>query len=160
MNHVEYFALKCGFSVERIQADYGYDLHIYCYDDNGEFENGVIYLQLKSTDNIGKCRRTDGYSYSFENEHLEIWTNEPMPVIIVLFDAANEIAYWTYLQAFVRKTGIRTKSGKKTFTIRFSENNVVGTEDVRKWKKYKDRILSQSKGHITHDDSADKIQPA
>ena len=46
VNHVEYFALKCGFSVERIQADYGYDLQIYCYDDNGEFENGIFATEI------------------------------------------------------------------------------------------------------------------
>ena len=27
-NHVEYFALECGFSIERIEADYGYDIEI------------------------------------------------------------------------------------------------------------------------------------
>jgi len=152
VNHVEYFALKCGFSVERIEADYGYDLQIYCYDDNGEFENGVIYLQLKSTDNIAKYRRTSGYSYSFESEHLEIWINEPMPVIIVLFDAVNEKGYWVYLQSFIKNTGISTDAGQRVFTIRFSENNIVDIEAIRKWKEYKDRILSQLEGHISHDD--------
>lgn len=152
VNHVEYAALKCGFSIERIEADYGYDLQIYCYDNNGEFENGVIYLQLKSTDNIERYRRANGYSYSFEREHLKIWINEPMPVIIVLFDAVNEEAYWVYLQSFIKKTGIPTDSGKKTFTIHFSKNNVVDTEAVRKWQEYKNRILSQSKGYISHDD--------
>ena len=118
------------------------------------------YLQLKSTDNIGKYRRSEGYSYPFEIEYLEIWINEPMPVILILFDAINERAYWTYLQAYVRKTRFPTNTGKKSFTVRFGEDNVVSTEAVCKWKKYKDRILSQSKGNITHDDSADKLQPA
>jgi len=85
--------LKCGFSVQRIETDYGYDLQIYCYNENGQFENGVIYLQLKSTDNINKYKKKEGFSYPFEKSHPDIWINEPMPVIIVLFDALNEKAY-------------------------------------------------------------------
>ncbi len=151
VNHTEYFVLKCGFSAERIEADYGYDLQIYCYDENGEFENGIIYLQLKATDNIEKYRRKQGFSYSFESDHLNIWINEPMPVIIVLFDAVREKAYWVYLQSFIESENISADSERKSFTVRFDENNIVGIEAVRKWKKYKDRILSQLKGHISHD---------
>lgn len=44
LNHVEYFILQCGFSVERIGTDYGYDLQMYTYDDHGEVENGTVYL--------------------------------------------------------------------------------------------------------------------
>jgi len=28
-NHLEYFVLLCGFSIEHIEKDYGYDLEIY-----------------------------------------------------------------------------------------------------------------------------------
>jgi len=151
INHVEYHALKCGFSVERIEADYGYDLQIYCYNDNGEFENGVIYLQLKSTDNIDRYKRKQGFSYSFEISHLNIWINEPMPVIIVLFDAANEKAYWVYLQTVIKDTDISKNSGQKYLTIFFPENNIVNNGSVRKWKMYKDRILNQVEGCISHE---------
>jgi hypothetical protein len=151
VNHAEYFVLKCRFSAERIESDYGYYLQIYCYDENGAFENGIIYLQLKATDTIEKYRKKDGFSYAFESGHMDIWINEPMPVILVLFDAAEEKAYWVYLQAFAESENISECSGRKYFTVRFDENNVVGTEAVRKWKTYKDRILSQLEGYISHD---------
>jgi len=151
VNHIEYFALKCGFSAERIEADYGYDLQIYCYDENGEFENGIIYLQLKATDTINNYQRKKGFSYSFESSHLNIWINEPMPVIIVLFDAISEKAYWVYLQAFIEKENVSSDSPRKYLTIHFDENDIVDAEAVRKWKKYKNRILSQLEGHISHD---------
>lgn len=35
-----------GYSVERVEYDYGFDLIIFTYDVNNEIENGQIYLQL------------------------------------------------------------------------------------------------------------------
>ncbi len=150
VNHVEYFALKCGFSVERIESDYGYDLQIYSYDENGEFENGLIYLQLKATDNIGRYTRQAGYSYPLEKEHLEIWINEPMPVIIVLYDAVNEKAYWIYLQAYFEKERMNLNSDQNTFSLYLGKDNVISIEAIKKWKTYKDDILSQLDGKVKH----------
>jgi len=52
VNYVERYILSCGYSVERVQKDYGYDLLIFTYDDRGEIENGQIYVQLKATDSL------------------------------------------------------------------------------------------------------------
>jgi hypothetical protein len=50
VNFVERQALLTGFSVERIVHDYGMDLVLYTYSDQGEVEPGEIYLQLKATE--------------------------------------------------------------------------------------------------------------
>jgi len=42
VNHVERYVLLCGYSVERVEYDYGFDLVIFTYDANGEIENGQI----------------------------------------------------------------------------------------------------------------------
>ncbi len=44
--------LLCGHTVERIRADYGYDLFLLNYNTNGEIESGDLLLQLKATDSI------------------------------------------------------------------------------------------------------------
>ena len=150
-NHVEYFALKCGFSIERIEADYGYDIEIYTYDENGEFENGLVYLQLKSTDEIGRYEREWGFSYSLEKAHLEIWLNEPMPVILVLFDAQNEVAYWVYLQAYFEQSSISLDSIKQeTFTVHLEKTTIVNIQAIKKWREYKGNVLSQLEGRIKY----------
>ena len=38
INHVERQVLRCGFSADRVQYDYGYDLTMATYSDSGEFE--------------------------------------------------------------------------------------------------------------------------
>jgi hypothetical protein len=152
VNHVEYFALKCGFSVERIkESDYGYDLQIYTYNENGEIENGAVYLQLKATDNIERYEREGNFSYSLERAHLEIWLNEPMPVLLMLFDVQNEVAYWVYLQAYFEQSGISLESiNQKTLTVHLDKKNIVDTDAIKKWREYKNNILSQLEGYIKH----------
>lgn len=52
VNHVERFILRCGWTAERTQHDYGIDLFMETFTDNGEVENGRILLQLKATDSL------------------------------------------------------------------------------------------------------------
>jgi hypothetical protein len=54
VNFVERYIFLCGYSVERIEYNYGYDLQIFTYDENGEIENGQIYVQLKATNSLIK----------------------------------------------------------------------------------------------------------
>lgn len=51
-NHIERIALLCGYSVERVRADYGNDLILFTYDEHGEPETGLIYIQAKATDKL------------------------------------------------------------------------------------------------------------
>jgi hypothetical protein len=51
-NFVERSALLAGYSVERIQHDYGIDLLLFTYNEAGEIENASISLQLKATDTL------------------------------------------------------------------------------------------------------------
>lgn len=40
VNYVERIVLRCGHTLERFWHDYGFDLLLYTYDNNGEYENG------------------------------------------------------------------------------------------------------------------------
>ncbi len=46
-NHVEKQALLCGFTVQRWVYDYGIDLVLSTYTDEGETEGGFIVIQIK-----------------------------------------------------------------------------------------------------------------
>lgn len=109
-----------------------------------------MYVQLKATDHIERYTREEGFSHALEKAHLDIWLGEPMPVIVVLFDAQNEVAYWVYLQAYFEQKDISLPSNQKTFTIYFDQNNLVSKDAVRKWQNYKSRVLAQINEGITH----------
>jgi hypothetical protein len=47
VNFVERQALLCGYSVERVRYDYGYDLLLFTYNTKGEIERGFIFCKLR-----------------------------------------------------------------------------------------------------------------
>jgi len=147
-NHIEYFALKAGFSIEKLEADYGYDVRLYTYNDDGEFENGTIYFQLKATDNIDQYRlKSGGFSFPIEKKHLEIWLKEIEPVILILFDAQEEKAYWLYLQLYFEQKNI-SLDAIQTDSFSVHLNEVVDVDAIRMWRNYKNSLFSQLYGHI------------
>jgi hypothetical protein len=150
VNHIEYFALECGFSIEKFNADYGYDLELYTYNQNGEIENSAIYIQLKATDNIEQYQLKSGiFSLPIEKKDLELWLNQILPVILVLFDAQKKKAYWVYLQSYFEQQSISVDA-IQTDTFSVHLENIVDADAIRKWREYKNTLLSHLKEGVKH----------
>ncbi len=152
VNYVERFVLLCGHTIEKFTSDYGYDLIICTYSDNGELENGNIYVQLKATENI---RLTDGgqsASFSLEKKDLVTWLSEPLPVILIVYDAVRDCAYWLYIQEyFENKKNFDIKKVKKYQNVSIPVKNRVSRRSVIKFVKFKKNILKQiDKNRIDH----------
>ncbi len=139
----------CGFSVERVEKDYGYDLILFTYDKNRELENGQIYVQAKATEKAKHLKRTSNISFTLEKSHLATWLSEPMPVILTLYDVSQDKAYWLYLQSFFEVTRPKIR-GEKRLSVHLSENNLVSIESVERWSYYKSLVLDQLDGVIKH----------
>jgi Domain of unknown function (DUF4365) len=86
-NYVERFILAEGHTAERRFDDYGYDLFVDSYDEDGYVENDVIRIQLKATDRLEKMRRGDSVGIDIDMRHYELWSYELMPVFLSLYDA-------------------------------------------------------------------------
>ena len=69
---MERFILAKGHTAERRSDDYGYDLFMDTYDEDGYMENGVIRIQLKATDRLEKMRRGDSVGDRHRDETLRI----------------------------------------------------------------------------------------
>lgn len=148
-NYVERYALLSGFSVERVEKDYGYDLVLFTYDGNGEIENGQVYIQVKATEKVKRLKRAPSISFPLEKAHLESWIHEPMPVILALYDVSGDKAYWLYIQAYFENNEPSIK-GKKTQSVRIDESNIIDTQSVGQWRNYKANVLGQLNGVIKH----------
>ena len=99
-NYVEKQAILCGFSMERFDNDYGYDIAIYTYNEFGEIENGQIFAQLKATDFIRYSKKENAVLFSLSKKDLSLWLYEPLPVLLIVYDAQEDIAYWLYLSKY------------------------------------------------------------
>jgi Domain of unknown function (DUF4365) len=101
INHVERQVLLCGFSVDRVQHDYGYDLSMSTYSENGEYEPGGVYIQVKATEHLPRIAGGKTISWRFSRRDLKLWLEEAYPVILVVYDGQNERAYWIHIQAYI-----------------------------------------------------------
>jgi hypothetical protein len=98
VNHVERHVLLCGHIVERRTRDYGIDLMMQTFDASGEVEPGLVLLQLKATDHLKVVSAGRLIAERLERRDLLAWLKEPMPVILVVYDAQADKAYWLHIQ--------------------------------------------------------------
>lgn len=152
MNHVERYVLLCGYSVERIAYDYGIDLVIFTYDANGEIENGQIYVQLKATDSLKFLQDQRTIPFLLQRSDLELWLKEPMPYILIVYDAQTDIAYWLYLQAYFKnQPGLDFSQAGQTVTVHLQKANIVDQAAIQKLAQFKKAILNQIQAMIQYD---------
>jgi hypothetical protein len=151
VNHVERQILLCGHTVERVRADYGFDLFMSNYADNGEIENGIVRLQLKASDMPRWTKDQQHLLLAISRSDLLLWVAEQMPVILVAYDALAEVAYWLYVQRhFEQSGGFNPFATGKTVLLRIPKMNVFDQEAVRKISVFRADIQSQQ-GAIRHD---------
>jgi hypothetical protein len=154
-NYVERFVLRCGYSVERIRHDYGVDLELFTYADNGEIENGHVQLQLKATDNLRILQDGSNLSLAVDFADIRLWMWEPMPVILVVYDASNDEAYWVYVQRELEgPEGSRLLSGtSKSVTFHISLANRIHEAAILEFRRFRDEVLRyvNRQGGIRHD---------
>ncbi|MCV6639096.1 DUF4365 domain-containing protein [Candidatus Albibeggiatoa sp. nov. NOAA] len=144
-HHLEYFILKQGFTFERVDNDYGYDVQIFFYDEQGFCENGQVLIQLKATDNIERYLRTNAVAYPVQTAHLRLWAGELYPVILVLYDAQHECAYWLYIQTYLQSLSElehKRLYTQKSLTIYFPLTNKLELSTLKTWQMYKNEILN------------------
>jgi hypothetical protein len=157
VNHVERQCLLCGFTCERIWRDYGLDLEVTTFTKKGEVEEGKILIQLKASDRLRLRPEQATFPFRIERSDLVYWLAQPMPVILIVYDARKNVGYWLYVQSYFRKrTDFNLFAAGKTVTVQVATTNVVDTAAVRKFARCRNRILEQSR-EVVHDE--DQIDP-
>lgn len=114
VNHVERVTLDAGHTVQRFDADYGYDLVLMTFDDDGFVENGLIFLQLKASEALTPVG--ENFVYDLDIRDYNTWRAERFPIILVLFDAGTRRAYWVHTQSAFRARP-DPKSNAKTVRV-------------------------------------------
>lgn len=153
VNHLERHVLLCGFTAERVTHDYGIDMMIHSYDANGEVEPDAIYVQLKATEHMRLWEDQRTIAFEVERSDLELWLIERMPVILILYDAVVEVAYWLYIQAyFADRTNFDLAQAGNTVTLHIPGANVVDQHAIRRFAGFKADVQRQMKGLVHRDE--------
>lgn len=141
VNHVERLILRCGWAAQRMSPDYGIDLYMETYGENGEVENDGVWFQLKATENI-KLTKRRMIPVRLEWRDLLYWLNEWRPGILVIYDASQDRAWWLHLQRALR--AIRLKIGEppaETVTFHIPLANILDEAAIREFAKLRDAAV-------------------
>jgi Domain of unknown function (DUF4365) len=128
--------------VQRVTADYGLDIVIRTFDARGQIENGEVPCQVKATDHLPLLAERAVIPWRVQASDLRHWLNEPMPVILIIYDAAADKAYWLNVQQYFQ--GRRTELGEvgRTVTLHVPVANVVNEVAVKEFARYRDGAMA------------------
>lgn len=147
VNHVEWHILRCEFTAERVEFDYGYDLIMTTFTEQGHRESGQVYLQIKSTDDLKLRRDRATVSMPIDRRDLKLWLREPYPVILVVYDAATDRAYWLYVQEYFQNRSTKSLfASTGSITLHVPVQNRLNRTSVRRFQQYRDEVESRFLG--------------
>ena len=145
VTYVERQVLRCGFVVERVVHDYGLDLFLFTYDANGEVQTAWIPLQVKATDRIQMVGEGRFVSCRIDRADLRSWLAEPFPVILIVYDAKKERAYWMHVQAHFGVRRFRVAKGEGTISVRIPKRQVLNVSSVQRFAGFRDDVINRWK---------------
>jgi hypothetical protein len=145
INHVEKWVLLCGWIVQRFSPDYGLDLLMTTFNRRGEIENGDVRLQIKATSSLKRDARRKTIAVRLEWRDMVYWLNEPLPVILVVYEARSDRAWWLYLNETLRAEG-RMALTRAKVTIRVPKANVLDSAAVRRFRRFRNAALARTRG--------------
>ncbi len=134
IHHLEGFILEEGHTAQRLGSDYGYDLFMCTFDEDGYAEPGIVLFQMKAAESL----RAVGPDYVFDVDlrDYHLWMNEKMPIIMVLFDATRRRAYWLPIQRYFRDDVTRQpRRGAKTVRVRVPRRSRVNRRAIAQMRQ-------------------------
>jgi hypothetical protein len=146
VNHVEKWVLRCGWAVQRLSPDYGLDLLMTTFDRHGQIENGDVRLQIKATDSVRIDSRRQAIAVRLQWRDMLYWLNEPLPVILVIYDAKTDKAWWLYLQEALREGGKLSSRATATATVTVPLANVLDAKAIRRFRSFRDAAVARTRG--------------
>jgi hypothetical protein len=133
-NHIERQILKAGFTVTPYHHnDYGLDGQFRTFNEKGEVEHNTIEFQLKSTDKIKCVGKT--IKFDLSKRDLELWLLNNSTLLILLYDAQKEVAYFLDIQAYFQENRLKLHQIDKFIRVDIAIDNIFTPEAVLLFRK-------------------------
>jgi hypothetical protein len=143
VNHVERAVLLCGYTVQEQKHDYGIDQVIETFDRRGEKEFGQLRLQVKSTDGLARMTAGEVVTWRVVVSDLRSWLFDLVPVILVVYDAKRDVAYWLDLQEYAHHLDPPLDLSARTVSVHIPVANVWTPAAVRRLRQVKNRLVAR-----------------
>jgi hypothetical protein len=147
VNHVERHVLLGGGTVEQVVRDYGIDLILFTYTSTGEIESSNVFIQVKATEKLTWLREKKTASFRLERSDLVGWLRQLLPVILIVYDAVEDRAYWLHIQGYFAALPRFNlfRVGPKV-TVHLDANQALEPGTIRQFAALRDRAEGQTEG--------------
>ena len=140
VNHVERFIIDEGHTSQRIEKDYGCDMMMFTFDEQGYAEPGLVWLQLKAAESLTLIG--SDHFYDLDIRDYNLWMFQELPVILILFDAGRRKAYWVAVQHYFSRNPARQPlKGAKTVRVHVARRQVLNRGAIAKMRALKQKAL-------------------
>jgi hypothetical protein len=134
VNYVERFIIDAGHTVQRVEKDYGYDLLLFTFNEQGYAEPGLAFLQLKASETFEPSGNDVAFDLDVRDYHL--WMMNRMPVVLVLFEASRRRAYWLHVQAYFQAHAARRpRPGARTVRVRVPTRQLLNRRAIARMRR-------------------------
>ncbi|MFI5387310.1 MAG: DUF4365 domain-containing protein [Fimbriimonadales bacterium] len=144
INQLERHILLCGHTPQRIQHDYGYDVFMTTYNPNGEIQQGWVYFQVKATSRLPLLKDGKTISWTISRRDLKLWLSENYPVILVIYHAPRDRAYWLDVQGFFSgPRSLALFSPGETINVEIPTGQMLDRRAIHKIARRKQQVHQQ-----------------
>jgi len=143
VNFVERQALSCGFSIERVTHDYGIDVLLFTYNSAEEIENGHVEVQVKATEHPRYVDDGTSLAIRIQSADIAYWQFQPMPVMLVLYEATRDQAFWIHIQE-ARQAEESLKNDQESVTIRLPIAKRLTSDTMRHFQSCRNQVVAKN----------------
>lgn len=134
-NFLERKVLQRGHWLDAPRNDYGIDATMFHHNERGEVENGEVRFQLKASDELKVSERGAWIALRIDTKDLRYWHFEFFPMIVVVYDADRDRAFWLHIQDHVRTTPRLLESDTDTVTLRIPTANKLNLYAIDQFRR-------------------------
>lgn len=136
VHYVQGFILEEGHTFEEFRRDYGYDLMMTTFDEEGFVEPGRVFFQVKATEQL---KESNGFvAFDIDIRDYNLWMTEQNPVILVLFDVSLRRAYFVNVKAYYMEDASRQPRPEvRTVRIRIAASAQISRNAIREYRHQK-----------------------
>ena len=146
-NFLERKVLLRGHWLDAPRNDYGVDAIMFHHGPNGNVENGEVRFQLKATEQIHLLVEGEHIAQRVATRDLRYWYFETYPVIIVVFDAPRNRAFWLHVQSYLEKRPAILESEADRVTLHVPFRNKLTLRTIDSFRELSLRIVTRHGGY-------------
>jgi hypothetical protein len=105
------------------------------HNEQGEVENGEVRFQLKATRTPRTSRNGEWIAQSVDTRDLRYWYFEPYPLIVILYVADRQRAFWLHVQEYVDRHPELLDSEAQSMTVRVPTRNRLNLHNIDRFRK-------------------------